>query len=71
MGSWSGSFADTVWPRCETLFARFETMKLLMETLDFTAADPGEQAEAHSLLDQLEAWMDRLESWDQEVMERG
>jgi hypothetical protein len=66
----TGTFDDTVWPRCKTLFARFEAMKFLMETLDFTAAAPGDQAEAHAFLDRLEAWMDELEAWDRAAMER-
>lgn len=70
MGSWHGTFTDTVSPRYETLCQRFEAMKLLLETLDWTAADTSEQQAAHAFLDRLEQWMDELEAWDQAAMER-
>jgi len=63
----SGTFEDTVLPRCKILFARFERMKLLWGTLDFTAAGPDEQAEAHFYLDCLEGWMQAVEEWDAEA----
>jgi hypothetical protein len=64
MGAWSGTYTDTVGPRCERLFAQLECMKLLWRTLDFTAADPDEQAEAHFYLDLLQGWMEAVKEWD-------
>jgi hypothetical protein len=70
MASWSGTFTDTVSPCYQALWERFEQMKLLLETLDWTAANDAEQQEAHAFLDRLEYWMEELETWDQAEMER-